>query len=206
MAVGTEDRDRLPRVVPDGTMSISFILNGRPVTVEARPDRTLLDVLRADLHLTGTKEGCAIGVCGACSVLVDERLQSACLLIVGLVDGRSVATIEGLGTPDAPSTVQTAFVEAGGFQCGICTPGQVVAATSLLREQADPSDEAIRRWMAGNLCRCTGYASIVEAVRRAAAARATSGDNEQVGSPSGGADASRQPATTRSHRDAGQAR
>jgi aerobic-type carbon monoxide dehydrogenase small subunit (CoxS/CutS family) len=89
---------------------------------------------------------------------------------VGLLGGRDVETVEGLGTPDEPSPVQLAFVEAGGFQCGICTPGQVVAATALLREVPDPTDDAIRHWMAGNLCRCTGYASIVDAVRRAAAA------------------------------------
>jgi aerobic-type carbon monoxide dehydrogenase small subunit (CoxS/CutS family) len=138
------------------------------VSLEVSPDRTLLDVLRAELRLTGTKEGCSIGVCGACSVLVDGRLQSGCLLLVGLVEGRTVETIEGLGTPDEPSAVQRAFIEAGGFQCGVCTPGQVVAATALLREEAAPSDETIRRWMAGNLCRCTGYASIVESVRLAA--------------------------------------
>ena len=102
------------------------------------PDRTLVDVLRNEFRLTGTKETCAIGVCGVCSVLVDGRLESACLLLVGLVDGRAVVTIEGLGQPDAPSPVQRAFLEAGGYQCGICTPGQVVAATALLAERAGP--------------------------------------------------------------------
>jgi carbon-monoxide dehydrogenase small subunit len=137
------------------------------------PDRPLLDVLRSDLGLTGTKEGCGIGVCGACSVIVDGRLQSACLILAALVEGRAVETVEGLGSAAEPSPLQTAFVEAGGFQCGVCTPGQIVAATALLRESRDPSEEVIRRWMAGNLCRCTGYASIVEAVARAAAASPT---------------------------------
>jgi aerobic-type carbon monoxide dehydrogenase small subunit (CoxS/CutS family) len=154
------------RVEPD-RLAISFTLNGRPVELDVAPDRVLLDVLRSDLRLTGTKEGCAIGVCGACSVLVDGEVQSACLILVGLLEGRHVETIEGLGTPADPSPLQLAFVEAGGFQCGICTPGQVVAATALLRERASPTDDEIRRWMAGNLCRCTGYASIVDAVRRA---------------------------------------
>jgi aerobic-type carbon monoxide dehydrogenase small subunit (CoxS/CutS family) len=155
-------------VAGQGRSAIALTINGAPVELEAAPDRRLLDVLRDDLGLTGTKSGCEIGVCGACSVIVDGRLQSACLLLVGLLEGRSVVTIEGLGTPDEPSPVQRAFVEAGGFQCGICTPGQVVAATALLDEVEAPSDETIRRWMAGNLCRCTGYASIVESVRLAA--------------------------------------
>jgi aerobic carbon-monoxide dehydrogenase small subunit len=151
-------------------LKVSFGLNGQAVAIDVPPDRRLVDVLRQDLSLTGTKEACAIGVCGACSVLVDGRLESACLLLAGLLDGREVVTIEGLGTPDEPSAVQRAFVEAGGFQCGVCTPGQVVAATALLSERPDPLDDDIRHWMAGNLCRCTGYASIVESIRRAAAA------------------------------------
>lgn len=151
-----------------GARTVSLTVNGRAVTVDGSPARRLVDVLRTDLALTGTKEGCAIGVCGACAVLVDGRVESSCLLLVGLLEGRSVETIEGLGTPDRPSTLQSAFVEAGGFQCGVCTPGQVVAATALLREDPTPTDAAIRRWMAGNLCRCTGYASILAAVRLAA--------------------------------------
>jgi aerobic-type carbon monoxide dehydrogenase small subunit (CoxS/CutS family) len=151
-------------------LKVSFGLNGQAVAIDAPPDRRLVDVLRQDLGLTGTKEACAIGVCGACSVLVDGRLESACLLLAGLLEGRDVVTIEGLGTPGEPSVVQQAFVEAGGFQCGVCTPGQVVAATALLSERTNPGDDEIRHWMAGNLCRCTGYASIVESVRRAGAA------------------------------------
>ena len=149
---------------------ISLTLNGTEIALDVPGERSLLDVLRTDLGLTGTKSGCEIGVCGACSVLVDGRVQSACLLLVGLLSGRRVETIEGLGTPADPSALQVAFVEAGGFQCGICTPGQVVAATALLREVADPSEATIRTWMAGNLCRCTGYATIIDAIRRAAGA------------------------------------
>lgn len=169
MAEGPDAAEIAATTTPPG-QSVRFDLNGRPVRLEVAPTRRLLDVLRTDLRLTGTKDGCSIGVCGACSVLVDGRLQSACLLPVGLVDGHAVETIEGLGSPDEPSPVQLAFLAAGGFQCGVCTPGQVVAATALLREDPAPADEAIRRWMAGNLCRCTGYASIMDAVRRAAAA------------------------------------
>jgi aerobic carbon-monoxide dehydrogenase small subunit len=170
--------DRAAGAPYHGRRPISLTVNGAVVDLDVAPDRTLLDVLRNELRLTGTKTGCAIGVCGACSVLVDGRLQSACLLLIGLLEGQEIETIEGLGTPASPSPMQVAFVEAGGFQCGICTPGQVVAATALLREVADPSEETIRRWLAGNLCRCTGYTSIVEAVRRAARPEAspTEGD------------------------------
>ena len=108
-------------------------------------------------------------MCGACSVLVDGRLVSSCLQLVGLLDGANVVTVEGLGDPARPSVVQEAFVEAGGLQCGICTPGQVVAAHALLSETDRPSDSEVRAWMAGNLCRCTGYARIVAAVQLAGA-------------------------------------
>ena len=161
-----------------GRRPISLTVNGSAVDLDVAPDRTLLDVLRGELGLAGTKTGCAIGVCGACSVLVDGRLQSACLLLIGLLEGQEIETIEGLGTPASPSPMQVAFVEAGGFQCGICTPGQVVAATALLREIADPSEETICRWLAGNLCRCTGYASIVDAVQRAARPEASPSEGD----------------------------
>jgi len=131
----------------------------------------VLDVLREDLELTGTKEGCGVGVCGACSILLDGRLMSACLVPVGMVAGREVTTVEGLATEDGElSAVQQAFLECGGLQCGICTPGQVVAATALLAECPAPTPKQVREWMMGNLCRCTGYYSIVSAVLRAAAA------------------------------------
>jgi aerobic-type carbon monoxide dehydrogenase small subunit (CoxS/CutS family) len=127
-------------------------------------------VLREDLGLTGTKEGCGVGVCGACSILVDGRLMSACLVPVGDVADREVTTIEGLAGEDGELTpVQASFLRCGAFQCGICTPGQVVAATALLAERPEPSAEDVREWMTGNLCRCTGYYSIVAAVLDAAA-------------------------------------
>ncbi len=148
---------------------ISLRVNGQEREVVTAAARPVLDVLREDLGLTGTKEGCSVGVCGACSILVDGRLMSACLLPVGAVAGREVTTVEGLADDDGRlSPVQQAFLECGGFQCGICTPGQVVAATALLRECPRPAPEQVRDWMMGNLCRCTGYYSIVEAVLQAA--------------------------------------
>jgi carbon-monoxide dehydrogenase small subunit len=132
--------------------------------------RLLLDLLRDDLGLTGTKEGCTIGVCGTCSVLVDGAVMSACLLPVVSVDGARITTIEGL-TPgdDTLSPVQDAFIRYGGFQCGICTPGQIVSATALLNENPAPTRDEIKHWMMGNLCRCTGYYKIAESIEAAAA-------------------------------------
>ena len=152
-------------------MQVRLEINGQRHALDVEPARRLVDVLRYDLGLTGTKESCAVGVCGACSVLVDGQLVSACLLPAALVDGRQITTVEGLANPDGSLTpVQDAFIREGGLQCGACTPGQVVAATALLAENPHPSDDAIRDWMAGNLCRCTGYAGILRAIRSAAAA------------------------------------
>ncbi len=157
---------------------IVFRVNGQEKDVDTAPARPVLDVLREDLGLTGTKEGCSVGVCGACSILVDGRLMSACLVPVGTLAGREVTTVEGLAEDDGRlSPVQQAFLECGGFQCGICTPGQVVAATALLRECPKPSADEVKDWMMGNICRCTGYYSIVNAVLQAAdAAPSTAGE------------------------------
>ena len=156
---------------PNGAMKLRFEVNGTRHDVVTAPTRRLLDVLRDDLGLTGTKESCAVGVCGACSVLLDGELVSACLLPVVLADGRAVTTIEGLLGPDGElSPLQEAFLREGGVQCGACTPGQIVAATALLRERAKPTEPEIREWMSGNLCRCTGYTGIVRAIQSAAAA------------------------------------
>jgi carbon-monoxide dehydrogenase small subunit len=153
----------------DARIAIRLEVNGEAREVAVAPDRVLLDVLRDDLGLTGTKEGCSVGVCGLCSILVDGTLMTACLLPAVKADGRSVTTIEGIAAPDGTlSPVQDAFIQHGGFQCGICTPGQVVAATALLAEQPQPSEAEVRDWMTGNLCRCTGYYGIVEAVLAAA--------------------------------------
>jgi carbon-monoxide dehydrogenase small subunit len=150
-------------------VGIRLTVNGVGHDIVVAPDRVLLDVLRDDLGLVGTKEGCAVGVCGLCSILVDGVLLTACLLPAVKVDGRAVTTIEGLAGPDgALSPVQAAFIDHGGFQCGICTPGQVVAATALLAETPEPDEDEVREWMTGNLCRCTGYYGIVQAVLAAA--------------------------------------
>jgi aerobic-type carbon monoxide dehydrogenase small subunit (CoxS/CutS family) len=151
------------------THRLRFTLNGSPQSLVVRADRRLIDVLREDLGATGTKEGCSIGVCGACSVLVGGELLSACLLPAVFVDGREVTTVEGLAHGDELSPLQDAFIREGGFQCGICTPGQLIAATALLAEHARPSDDEIREWMMGNLCRCTGYRGITRAIKAAVA-------------------------------------
>jgi carbon-monoxide dehydrogenase small subunit len=144
-------------------------LNGEAVEANVPAERLLIDLLRDDLGLTGTKEGCSVGVCGACSVLLDGRVVSACLLPAVFVDGRALTTIEGLAAADGSlSPLQTAFIRHGGFQCGICTPGQIISASALLAEQPHPGPEQVREWMMGNLCRCTGYDQIVEAILAAA--------------------------------------
>lgn len=148
--------------------AVEFRLNGKPVRVLVEASSSLVDVLRDQIGLTGTKLGCGVGVCGVCSVIVDGRLQSACLVPAVYLDGTSVSTIEGVAGPDGSLTpIQQAFIEHGGFQCGICTPGQVMAATALLDERPSPSTDEIVDAMKGSLCRCTGYYGIVRAVRAA---------------------------------------
>jgi carbon-monoxide dehydrogenase small subunit len=127
----------------------------------------LLDVLREELGLTGTKEGCGEGECGACSVFIDDRIVNSCLVPVAQVEGAKVETIEGIASAEQLSSVQEAFIECGGAQCGICTPGMVMAAVNLLGRNDQPTEEEIRAGLAGNLCRCTGYMKIFEAVVRA---------------------------------------
>jgi aerobic carbon-monoxide dehydrogenase small subunit len=139
-------------------------VNGEEQQVEIEPNRLLLQVLRDNLGLTGTKEGCSIGVCGACSVIVDDRLVSSCLTLAVACDGKTIQTIEGLAQNGKLHPLQQAFIEFGGFQCGICTPGQIMAAKALLDENPKPSEEEVKEWMSGNLCRCTGYYKILESV------------------------------------------
>lgn len=151
------------------SQTVEFTVNGRTARVAVEPAWSLVDVLRRGLDLTGTKLGCGVGVCGVCSVIVDGELQSACLVPAVQLNGRTVETIEGIANPDGSLTgLQEAFIAHGGFQCGICTPGQVVAATALLREHPEPTREQIVEWMTGNLCRCTGYHGIVRAIEAAA--------------------------------------
>lgn len=150
--------------------TLQLTVNGQRHQVSVPANRLLLHVLREDLGLTGTKEGCSVGVCGACSVLLDGELVSACLLPAVMADGALVTTVEGLAPDDEHlSPLQDAFIRHGGFQCGICTPGQLIAATALLAEQPKPSVEDVRAWMMGNLCRCTGYYQIVDSILAAAA-------------------------------------
>ncbi len=152
------------------SVAIAFVVNGMPVRLEVAPGARLLDVLRGPLALTGPKEGCGNGECGACTVLVDGRAVNACLFPALEADGAEVTTVEGLVGPGGQlSPVQRAFVEKGGVQCGFCTPGMVIAATALLRHNPEPDEAQIRDALVGNLCRCTGYVQIVEAVRHAAA-------------------------------------
>jgi len=150
------------------TRVIRLSVNGTAHEVDVPTYRTLLDCLRNDLGLTGSKEGCGVGVCGACTVLVDGKMISSCIALAVFADGHEVTTVEGLAEDERLHPVQQAFVDAGGFQCGICTPGQVVSAKALLDENPHPSDDEIREWMAGNLCRCTGYYKILESIRTAA--------------------------------------
>ena len=142
-------------------------MNAKPQTLDAYPMERLLDVLREQLKLTGTKEGCGEGECGACSVMIDGQIVNSCLVPVVQVEGAQIRTIEGLATGDQLHAVQQAFIECGGAQCGICTPGMVMAAVSLLEKNPQPSEADIRNGLAGNLCRCTGYMKIFDSVVRA---------------------------------------
>jgi aerobic carbon-monoxide dehydrogenase small subunit len=150
------------------THTIRMRVNGKDHTLDVPSQRLLIDCLRYDLGLTGTKEGCSVGVCGACSVLLDGQLVSACLTLAVLADGKEITTVEGLAHNGQLHPVQQAFIDFGGFQCGICTPGMVVAAKALLDTNPNPSDAEIKDWMMGNLCRCTGYYKIIESIRGAA--------------------------------------
>jgi len=149
-------------------IKIGCNVNDEARTLEAYPMERLLDVLREQLHLTGTKEGCGEGECGACSVMIDGQIVNSCLVPVAQVDGASIKTIEGVALAgDQLHDVQQAFIECGGAQCGICTPGMILAAVNLLEKNPSPDDAEIRNGLAGNLCRCTGYMKIFESVVRA---------------------------------------
>lgn len=150
-----------------GSPGVRFSLNGTPVEAACPAETILLDLLREELRLTGTKRGCDLGTCGCCTVLVDGRATLSCLTLAHRVDGREVTTIEGVTPARGLSAVQRAFVERGATQCGFCTPGFVMTATALLRERPHPSRAEIEEAIAGNLCRCTGYLKIVEAIEAA---------------------------------------
>ena len=148
---------------------ITTTINGEATEFLCEPQQTMLDVLRDDLHLTGSKEGCSSGDCGACSITVDGRLVCSCLMLAVEAEGRNVETIEGMAKGDKLHPLQQKFLEEAALQCGFCTPGILVAAKALLDRNPDPSETEIRYWLAGNLCRCTGYDKIVRAVVDAAA-------------------------------------
>ncbi len=149
-------------------LHVTTTINGDAVEFLCEAEQTLLDVLRDELQLTGSKEGCASGDCGACSVLIDDRLVCACLVLGAEVEGAEVETIEGMADGETLHPLQQKFREHAALQCGICTPGFLVAAKSLLERNPDPSETEIRYWLAGNLCRCTGYDKIIRAVIDAA--------------------------------------
>ena len=148
---------------------VSTVINGEPVDFLCEPQQTLLDVLRDELNLTGSKEGCGSGDCGACSVIVDGRLVCSCLMLAVEAEGHSVQTIEGLATGNKLHPVQQKFLEHAALQCGFCTPGLLVAAKALLDRNPKPTETEARYWLAGNLCRCTGYDKVIRAVMDAAA-------------------------------------
>ncbi len=147
---------------------ITLKVNGQPREIAVEPSWTLLETVREQLRLTGAKEGCGTGDCGACSMLVDGRLITSCLMLAVQAEGSEVTTIEGLATNGSLHPVQAAFVEKGGVQCGFCTPGMIMAAASLLNRNPSPTLDDVREGLAGNLCRCTGYAKIYESVLTAA--------------------------------------
>jgi aerobic-type carbon monoxide dehydrogenase small subunit (CoxS/CutS family) len=161
---------------------LELIVDGLPLHAVVDPGRTLLRVLRDDLGRTGTKEGCDDSECGACMVLVDGRPVNSCSYLALQAAGREITTVEGLASADALHPLQRAFLEGGGIQCGFCTPGMLISAAALLAADPDPTDEAIRDGLAGNLCRCTGYQPIVQAVQRAAAEMRATVDAPAAGS------------------------
>jgi aerobic carbon-monoxide dehydrogenase small subunit len=153
--------------VSTNTLSLSFTVNGESKTLDVYPMARLLDVLREQLQLTGTKEGCGEGECGACTVLLNGEIVNSCLVPMAQVEGAQISTIEGVAMGEDLHAVQQAFIEHGGAQCGICTPGMVLAAVDLLSRNPSPTEDDIRTGLAGNLCRCTGYMKIFESVVRA---------------------------------------
>ncbi len=149
-------------------MKIRFTLNGTETTVEAAPDRRGIDLLREDLGLTGTKEGCGSGECGACTIIVNGESRLSCLMIAAQLEAKDVWTIEGLSAKRTGRVLQESFIESGAVQCGFCTPGMIVSAAALLEHHPDPDAAEIREALSGNLCRCTGYQKIVDGVAGAA--------------------------------------
>jgi carbon-monoxide dehydrogenase small subunit len=147
---------------------IKLTVNNQPYRLSVLPWRTLLEVIREDLGLTGTKEGCGLGECGACTVLIDGQAVNSCLVLATEADGKKITTVEGLVQGDELHPIQQAFVDHGGLQCGFCTPGMIMSAKALLDRNPTPTEEEIKQAISGNLCRCTGYAKIIESIKAAA--------------------------------------
>ena len=152
----------------DALYPIKITVNGQSHDVQIPARRTLVDLLRYDLDMTGTKETCSVGVCGACTVLIDGEIAASCITLAVQVNGAHITTIEGVANGEALHPIQQSFIDHGGFQCGICTSGQIVAVKSLLDSNPSPTEDQVKVWMMGNLCRCTGYYQIMESIMRAA--------------------------------------
>jgi carbon-monoxide dehydrogenase small subunit len=151
----------------DALYTVKVTINGQPHEVKVPARRTLVDMLRYDLDMTGTKETCSVGVCGACTVLIDGEIAASCITLAVQADGANITTIEGVANGETLHPLQQSFIDHGGFQCGICTSGQIVAAKSLLDSNPSPTEEQVKEWMMGNLCRCTGYYQIMESIMKA---------------------------------------
>jgi carbon-monoxide dehydrogenase small subunit len=156
-------------------MKIEFILNDTKTTIDVTPDRRVVDILREELGLTGTKEGCGSGECGACSIFVNGEIRLSCLMLAAQLAGKEIQTIEGMGDGGRPHPLQEAFIEYGAVQCGFCSPGMILTAEAFLRRNPSPTRLEIREAISGNLCRCTGYQKIVDAVEAAARIRKSEG-------------------------------
>jgi carbon-monoxide dehydrogenase small subunit len=153
------------------THHVRLTVNGQERAADVPARRTLVDFLRYDLGLTGTKEACSVGVCGACTVLLDGRIVASCITLALQANEAEVTTIEGVGEPERLHPLQESFIRNGGFQCGICTPGQIIAAKALLDSNPSPTEDEIKEWMMGNLCRCTGYYQIIDSIADAVRAQ-----------------------------------
>lgn len=158
-------------------LKVSFVLNGKQIEIETEPNKRLLDLLRDDLNLTGTKEGCSIGECGACTVIMNGKAVNSCLVLAGEIDGSEIITIEGIAQNGNLHPLQENFLKYGAVQCGFCTPGMILSAYALLKQNPFPDEETIKEAIAGNLCRCTGYKQIIEAVKRTVETQAEKVEN-----------------------------
>ncbi|MFW6409596.1 MAG: (2Fe-2S)-binding protein [Halanaerobiales bacterium] len=149
-------------------ITVELNVNGKEYKLDVKPNRRLLDILREDLNLTGVKEGCGVGECGACTIIMNNEIVNSCMILAGQADGAEIITIEDLEDSEGMHPIQKAFIDAGAVQCGFCTPGMILASLKLLQKNPDPTKEEIKEGLSGNFCRCTGYKQIIEAVKLAA--------------------------------------